>query len=105
MNAEYIIVSTTFADKAEAEKCIAVLLAKRIVACCQISEIESTYRWRGNIEKSKEYKVEIKSTKKLFSKIKENIRESSSYDVPEIVAYDIVGGSEEYLKWIDEETL
>ncbi|MBO4335391.1 MAG: divalent-cation tolerance protein CutA [Desulfovibrio sp.] len=104
MNGQYIIVSTTFADKAEAEKCIAVLLDKRIVACCQISEIESIYRWHGNIERSKEYKVEIKSTKKLFSKIKETIIAKSSYDVPEIVAYDIIEGSEEYLQWIDTET-
>ncbi|MCR5815233.1 MAG: divalent-cation tolerance protein CutA [Desulfovibrio sp.] len=105
LNEQYQVVSTTFSDRNEAQNCAELLLAKHLVACCQISEIASVYRWQGKIEKTSEYKVEMKSKKRLFSQIKENILENHSYEVPEIIAYDITDGNEQYLQWIDDETL
>lgn len=46
----------------------------------------------------------MKTKKILYSDVEKAILENHSYEVPQIVAYDISMGYSEYLKWIDKET-
>ena len=46
----------------------------------------------------------MKSKKELFKEIEKVILENHSYEIPQLVAYDIVDGFKEYLDWIGEET-
>ncbi len=80
------------------------LLDKRLIAGCQISEVESTYYWNGAIEKTHEYRIEMRTREDLFFEIQRVIKENHSYEVPEISYYEIKGGSKEFLNWIDKET-
>ncbi len=98
------MISTTFEDKAEANKIVKLLLEKRLVSCCQLSNIESSYHWRGKIEHTEELLLQMKSKKELYEEIEKTIIENHSYETPQIIAYDIVNGYEEYLNWIEEET-
>jgi periplasmic divalent cation tolerance protein len=43
----------------------------------------------------------VKTRASLFSEIISLVKETHSYEVPEIIALPIIGGSEEYLKWLD----
>jgi periplasmic divalent cation tolerance protein len=99
-----ILITTTFDNKEEAEKVIDILLEERLVSCCQMSTITSKYHWKGNIEKSLEYQVKMKSKKELYSEIEKIILENHSYETPQIVYYEIDGGYKDYLDWINEET-
>ena len=45
--------TTTFENKEEANKIIEILLEERLVSCCQLSHIESSYQWKGKIEQKK----------------------------------------------------
>lgn len=101
---QYIMVSTTFDSKDEARKMVDILLNKRLVSCCQLSKIESAYHWEGKIEKVNEYLLQMKSKKALYKEIEKTILNNHSYDTPQILAYDISDGYEEYLNWIDNET-
>ena len=103
-NNKYIIITTTFDNIEEANKIIDILLKERLVSCCQLSNIISSYHWKGNIEKTDEYLLQMKSKKKLYKEIEKVIINKHSYEVPQIIAYDIVAGSDDYLKWIEEET-
>ena len=47
----------------------------------------------------------MKSKKALFKEIEQIIKANHSYETPQIVAYDIAAGSQEYLAWIDQETI
>jgi periplasmic divalent cation tolerance protein len=98
------MINTTFDNKDEAEKVINLLLNERLVSCCQLSNITSSYHWKGKIEKADEYLLQMKSKKELYKKIEELILDNHSYEVPQIVSYDIVDGYSEYLKWIGNET-
>ena len=49
------MVTTTFDNKDEANKIIDLLLNERLVSCCQLSNITSSYHWKGKIEKAGEY--------------------------------------------------
>ena len=46
----------------------------------------------------------MKTKKELYKEIEKVILDNHSYKVPQLVAYDIVEGYSEYLKWIKNET-
>lgn len=81
-----------------------MLLDKRLVSCCQLSNITSSYHWKGNIEHSKEFLLQMKSKKNLYKEVEQEILKLHSYETPQIIMYDIVDGFQGYLNWIEEET-
>ena len=101
---QYIMITTTFDSKDEADKLMDLLLQQRLVSCCQLSNITSSYHWKGEIEKSEEFLLQMKTKKELYKEIEKVILDNHSYEVPQLVAYDIVEGYSEYLKWIKNET-
>lgn len=101
---KYLLITTTFEEKEKAQKLIQLLLEKRLVSCCQLSNIESSYHWKGKIQHANEYLVQMKTKKDLYSKVEQEILKFHSYENPQIVAYNIEEGSSKYLKWIEEET-
>ena len=101
---KYIMITTTFDNKDEANKISELLLKERLVSCCQISNITSSYHWKGKIEHTEEYLLQMKSKKELYNQIEKIILENHSYETPQLVAYDIIDGYREYLNWIGEET-
>ncbi len=104
MKNNYIIVKTAIDDLEIARKITYTLLEKKLVSCVQEKEVLSHYWWKGKIEFSHEYILEMKTKKSLFNEVKEEIQKLHSYEVPEILAIDIVEGLDSYLAWIDEET-
>lgn len=80
------------------------ILDKRLVSCCQLSNITSSYHWKGNIEHTEEFLLQMKSKKSLYKEIEEKILKIHSYETPQIVAYDICNGYKGYLDWIENET-
>jgi periplasmic divalent cation tolerance protein len=98
------MITTTFDNKEEAQMVIDMLLEKRLVSCGQLSNITSTYRWKNKIEHTDEYLLQMKSKKELFKEIEHEILKLHSYQTPQLVAYDIVFGSKDYLDWINKET-
>ncbi len=98
-----VVISTT-AESADVLGQIAyALLEKRLAACCQISgPIRSVYCWNGKVESSVEHSCSIKTLAKHIPSVTEVIRNLHPYDEPEIIATEIVGGSESYLIWITD---
>ena len=47
----------------------------------------------------------IKTQGGLFEKVKNRITELHTYDLPEIVAFNITNANKSYLNWIDKETI
>ena len=101
---KYIMITTTFEERKEAENIINVLLEKRLVSCAQVINIDSAYHWQGKIAREPEYLVQLKSKKGLYKEIEEEILKLHSYETPQIICYDITDGYKGYLDWIEEET-
>lgn len=103
IKAQQIFVSV--ADSEQAQEIINVLLEKRLVACAQLlPQMQSFYSWQGKIQADTEYLMILKTQKQHFTAVADAIKSLHSYDVPEIVALDIVDSSDEYLTWIKNET-
>ncbi|HOL21749.1 MAG TPA: divalent-cation tolerance protein CutA [bacterium] len=101
---KYIQVFTTTGSRKDAEKIAEELVKNKLAACVQIFPVSSIYRWKGRIDRSREYLCIIKSKGGLYKKIEETIKEIHPYEVPEIISFPISSGSKDYLEWLAEET-
>ena len=101
---DYILITCTFKTKEEAERIGNELLEEHLVSCYQMREIATKYNWKGSLYSDKEYAVNMKTRKSLYPDVEKFILDNHEYEVPEIVYYDIAGGSKKYLDWIEEET-
>lgn len=87
----------------EARRISRYLVQERLVACAQIVPwIESVFLWNNRLETVQESKIVFKTTKEHFETIKKTILDNTSYQVPEIIYYEISGGHQEYLDWAFE---
>ncbi len=98
-----VIVSTTCASEKEAKHLADLVLKERLAACIQISPITSIYWWNNRIESEGELIVAMKSERSLFDRLAVLIGEHHSYDVPEIIATDIVAVETSYREWLTTE--
>ena len=100
---EYVQVLTTVGSEEEAERISSLLIERRLAACVQIAgPIHSRYRWRGAVEEEREWQCLAKTTASLYDEVEGAIRESHSYEEPEILAIPVLAGSGGYLEWISE---
>ena len=99
-----IVVFTTCNSEKQAARLARHLVEQRFAACVNIlPKARSIYRWKNKIETAAEYVLLIKSRRDLFAAIRAEIQKIHTYEVPEIVAVQVVEGSEAYLGWIDRE--
>jgi periplasmic divalent cation tolerance protein len=92
---------TTASSSEEANTIATELVSRRLAACVNIvGPISSIYRWQGEVERSEEFLLLIKSTETQTLPIQEAIRELHSYRVPELISLTIDAGLETYLNWI-----
>ncbi|MGL6299223.1 MAG: divalent-cation tolerance protein CutA [Methanobacteriaceae archaeon] len=99
-----ISVYITTSSNEESEKIARVLLEKRLVACCNIVEkINSMYWWDGEIVNDSESLIIAKTLRNKFDDVKSTVKDIHSYDIPCILAIPIIGSSENYKNWIEEE--
>jgi periplasmic divalent cation tolerance protein len=104
MEAENIVVLVTTISMEEAQRISGLLLSQKKVACVNIiNEASSMFWWKGKIETTKESLMIIKSRMSRLDDIVSIVKSVHSYEVPEIIALPIIGGSAEYLKWVGEE--
>lgn len=100
----WCVVTTTCANRAEAQRLASSIVSNRFGACAQIDDVVSYYWWEGALHHETEWRVTVKTKVSLFAVLKKHICAEHSYSVPEIVALPVIDGSEEYLGWIDEVT-
>jgi len=99
--AEAIVVFVTAADVAEAGRIAETLVEKRFAACVQIlPEMESVYRWQGQVERQREVLLIAKTVQSHFEELEKEVRALHSYETPEIVAFTLATGSGPYLEWL-----
>ncbi|MCG6929859.1 MAG: divalent-cation tolerance protein CutA [Desulfofustis sp.] len=96
-----ILVATSCDSEAVGDRIARGVLEEKLAACVQISgTVRSSYWWQGEIATDTEYLVTMKTDRQLFNKICEVIRRVHPYEVPEIIATEIVAVDEPYARWL-----
>ena len=97
------VVVTTCGSLEEARSIAQTLVERQLAACVNvIPQIESVYRWQGEVETATEWLLIIKTTAAAFVRVREAVSELHSYELPECIEIAIEDGSAAYLKWIGE---
>jgi periplasmic divalent cation tolerance protein len=101
---EFLQITTTTATRQDAEQIAAELVSRRLAGCVQVSgPIQSTYRWQGKTETAEEWMCTAKTSRDQLAAIQNTLDELHKYEVPELIATPIVGGSQKYLNWLAEQ--
>ena len=102
---DYRIYLTTVQSKKDAKKIAEALLKYHAAACINIiDKVSSMYMWENKVCTDDECLLVIKSKAELFEKVQKIVLTLHKYDLPEFVEIPIIGGSNDYLRWIEEST-
>jgi periplasmic divalent cation tolerance protein len=78
---------------------------ERLAACVNIVDgVQSVYRWQEKVEESAEVLCLVKTRPELLDAVTARVQALHPYDVPEILAFEVMDGSPTYLAWLDEST-
>jgi len=94
-----VVLSTCPVD--QATRLARALLEERLVACVNVvPRVESHYWWEGKITTDAEALLVMKTRAEVVDALIVRLRALHPYEVPEIVALEIVAGNVQYLEWI-----
>ena len=98
------VVLVTAGSQEEADRIATALVTEMLAACVNmIPGVTSVYRWDGEIQRDQEWLLVVKSRHDVLDALVQRVRALHSYDLPEIIAMPVVGGSQDYLRWLDRE--
>lgn len=101
LETEFVQIVTATDSELSAASIARALVERRLVGCAQVvGPATSTYIWEGKVEVAKEWLCLIKTRRGLVEAVNEAVEEIHPYDVPELIAMPVIGGSRAYLNWI-----
>jgi len=102
---EFVVVLVTAGTADEAAAIGRPPVESRLAACANvIGPIRSIYRWQDAIEDAPEHLLLLKARAADLAALEAAVRARHSYDVPEVLALPVRGGSAAYLAWLAAST-
>jgi len=100
-----VVIYTTIDNMQDARKIAHTLVEEQLVACVNIiPNVESVYRWKGNIEEDNEYILIARTIDDNVEKAIQRIEQIHTYELPDIIVLPVTGGLKEYLDYVANET-
>jgi periplasmic divalent cation tolerance protein len=96
-----IVVLLTAGSQEEASRLAEMLVGAHLAACVQIMpQMESIYRWKGEVHRAPEFLLLAKTTAACFDELEREVRSLHTYDTPEIIAVPVAHVSAPYFEWL-----
>lgn len=102
IRAHHCLIMVSVGNEAEAKLIAKALVEQQAAACVQLMPIQSTYVWEGKFECDAEFLLLIKTRTDFSERVEQIVNSLHSYDVAEVISFDISEGSHSYLEWIDQ---
>jgi periplasmic divalent cation tolerance protein len=100
---DFVVALTTLPGDFDATALAQEIVATGLAACVTIVPgIRSVYTWKGVPQVDHEQQLLIKTTTEQVDQLWDVLNDRHPYDVPEFLVVPVVDGSEEYLKWLDQ---
>lgn len=104
-NDKPVLIYSTFPSAAEAERIGGALVDRGLAACVNIfAGMTSIYIWEGKRERGAEAAMLIKTRASLADQAIVEARKLHSYTNPAFLVLPVTGGSEDFIRWIAEQT-
>ncbi|PYT03435.1 MAG: divalent-cation tolerance protein CutA [Acidobacteria bacterium] len=82
-NSAAIVVLLTAGSQEEASRLAEMLVGAHLAACVQIlPQMESVYRWKGEVHRAPEFLLLAKTTAACFDELEREVRALHTYDTP-----------------------
>lgn len=105
MKTQILIGWTTLPSQEEALRLADGMVENSLAACAQVEgPLSSTYRWKGVIERSEEWRIAVKFTQDRAEELEKWLLENHPYDQPQWLSVVADKASSAYAKWVREET-
>jgi periplasmic divalent cation tolerance protein len=99
----FVMFYITNPSRATARKIATHLLKKRLIACANVLPIvDSMYRWKGKIVRTKEWALIAKTSSTKARAVEKEVLKVHPYDVPCIVRF-IASANADFERWIKGE--
>ncbi|MGC3997381.1 MAG: divalent-cation tolerance protein CutA [Anaeromyxobacter sp.] len=96
-----LVVLVTAPDRERALGLARALVEERLAACGNVLPgLTSVYRWEGRVQEDAEALLLLKTTLARLPALEERVRALHPYQVPEVLALPVAGGSAAYLAWL-----
>lgn len=100
---DVVVALTTLPGDFDAAQLAQEVVATGLAACVTIVPgIRSVYTWKGVPQVDQEQQLLIKTTADLVDALWGALRERHPYETPEFLVVPVIDGSEEYIRWVDE---
>ncbi|HEX8557635.1 MAG TPA: divalent-cation tolerance protein CutA [Pyrinomonadaceae bacterium] len=100
-NSAAIVVLMTAGSQEEASRLAEMLVGAHLAACVQVMpQMESVYRWKGEVHRAPEFLLLAKTTAACFDELEREVRSLHTYDTPEIIALPVSNVSAPYFDWL-----
>jgi periplasmic divalent cation tolerance protein len=87
--------------QAHARPIASAVIDGKLAACVNIVPlVQSLYWWEGNVEQDEEALLVVKTTREAVVLLNELLTTIHPYENFELLALDVVAGSQSYLAWI-----
>lgn len=96
------IIYSTFPSKEEADKISKILIKEGLVACANIFNSNSFYKWNNQICDDNEFILIMKTSEDKIIKVKKIIKKHHPYEVPCIIDFN-VNLNKEYSDWLGDQ--
>jgi len=104
-NNKPVLIYSTFPSAAEAERIGGALVDRGLAACVNIFPgMTSIYVWEGKRQREAEAAMIIKTRAELADTAVAEARKLHPYTNPALVVLPVTGGSDDFLRWIAEQT-
>lgn len=78
----------------------AALQSRRAACVNLVPSVESHYWWKGELEKSREVLLVLKTARANLAALEKCILANHPYDTPEFITLPLHSGSHRYLQWL-----
>jgi periplasmic divalent cation tolerance protein len=98
---DLIVVVTSVGTEEQALDVGEAIIRRRQAACVNmVPSVRSIYRWKGKVCEDSEYLLFIKTLAREFNAVSDTIRELNSYELPEILAFDLRNADAKFCNWV-----
>ncbi|MDJ0700751.1 MAG: divalent-cation tolerance protein CutA [Woeseiaceae bacterium] len=97
-----VAVFTTIDSEQQAREIATELVQRKLVACVQVSNIESFYVWNGATQNDNEFRLMIKTTEEQYAAVEAAILELHTYELPAIYSVSLSNVYTPYAEWVTE---
>ena len=102
---DFCFLYSTFPDRESALKVARALVEAQLAACVNVgAPMTSIYEWDGKREETSEIAVLIKTRRSLIQRCYDAARPLHPYALPCFVVLPLIGGNEDYLTWLCNQT-